>query len=62
MEMPIDNVRRPLQLRVPFIQQQTGLGDAVAQLTRAIGVKPCEPCKQRQARLNRALQLNPWRT
>ncbi len=29
-----------------------GLGDAVAKVTGALGVKPCEPCKKRQAQLN----------
>lgn len=29
-----------------------GLGDAVAALTRALGIQPCGGCKQRQATLN----------
>lgn len=31
----------------------TGLGDLVADGTRALGVQPCGGCKQRQAALNR---------
>ncbi len=29
-----------------------GLGDMVARATGALGIKPCAPCKQRQAQLN----------
>ena len=29
-----------------------GLGDLVARGTQALGIKPCAPCKQRQAQLN----------
>ena len=39
-----------------WLRQQSrmrGAGDAVARVTEALGVKPCEPCKQRQAKLNR---------
>jgi hypothetical protein len=32
----------------------TGLGDLVADGTKALGVKPCGSCKRRQAALNRA--------
>jgi len=30
-----------------------GAGDVVARMTSAVGIKPCAPCKQRQAKLNR---------
>ena len=62
MQLPIDNVHKPLQFRVPFLRQETGLGDAVARVTQGIGVKPCESCKKRQELLNRAVQFNPWST
>ena len=29
-----------------------GLGDAVAKVTKAVGIKPCDGCKDRQAKLN----------
>lgn len=32
-----------------------GLGDLVAKVTGAFGVKPCAPCKQRQQALNNAV-------
>ena len=35
-----------------------GLGDTIAKITHAIGIKPCGGCKKRQAMLNR---LFPYR-
>jgi hypothetical protein len=54
--------RDPLKLRVPFLQNPTGLGDAIAAATSAVGVKPCQPCKERAEALNRRLVLSPWNT
>lgn len=31
----------------------TGLGDVIASATKAVGIKPCEPCRRRQEALNR---------
>jgi len=37
------------------LQQSTiGIGDAVAGVTKAAGIKPCGACKKRQAALNKA--------
>mgnify|MGYP001596241799 CR=1 FL=1 len=36
-----------------------GLGDAVARVIEAVGIKPCDDCKQRQAALNRAFPFSP---
>jgi hypothetical protein len=58
---PIDQARRPLHLRTPFLNQETGLGDAVKHLTDALGVPSCEPCKKRQEILNR-VRFTPWET
>ena len=30
-----------------------GLGDTIAKITRAVGIRPCSGCKKRQAALNR---------
>jgi hypothetical protein len=30
------------------------MGDAIASITKAVGIKPCGPCAKRQAALNRA--------
>ena len=32
-----------------------GLGDTVAKVTKAIGLKPCKRCRKRQAKLNKLL-------
>ena len=32
-----------------------GLGDTVAKMTKAVGIKPCGGCKKRQEILNRAV-------
>lgn len=37
----------------PDPQHGVGLGDVVAAATSALGIRPCEPCKQRQQKLNR---------
>jgi hypothetical protein len=37
-----------------------GLGDAVAAVTKAVGVAPCTPCQARQAQLN-GLLPRLWR-
>lgn len=34
-------------------QRLRGFGDVVAAMTNAAGIKPCAPCKRRQAKLNR---------
>ncbi len=31
-----------------------GLGDVVAKVTSAVGIKPCGGCKERQAKLNKS--------
>lgn len=32
-----------------------GLGDTIAKITTAVGIKPCGGCKERQAKLNAAV-------
>lgn len=49
-----------MYLRVPLLKQSTGLGDAIARITRAVGIRPCAACKKRQALFNR-LRLQPWK-
>ena len=36
-------------------EEMRGLGDAVAKVTTALGIKPCPKCKKRIERLNRAV-------
>jgi hypothetical protein len=58
-EVPPDRSddRRPYRIRLPgFIQpeaEEVGLGDVIARVTYAAGVKPCGGCQQRASRLNR---------
>lgn len=37
----------------------TGLGDAIAAVTSAVGIKPCGGCKKRQAALNKLVPFTP---
>lgn len=36
-----------------------GLGDTIAKLTSAIGIKPCDPCKKRQELFNKLWPYQP---
>lgn len=41
-------------VRVPIkALKGMGVGDAVARISKAMGIKPCAKCKERQAKLNR---------
>lgn len=42
----------------PSYLESRGLGDTIAKITSAVGIKPCGGCKQRQAFLNK---LFPYR-
>jgi len=37
------------------VQKVKGLGDVIAALTGAVGIKPCKGCKKRQSWLNKKL-------
>jgi len=52
--------RNPRSIAVPFLRQAVPSGDFVAGITTAIGVKPCAPCKQRQAAMNQRFVFRPW--
>lgn len=39
------------------VQKVRGLGDVVAALTKAVGIKPCRGCKQRQSWLNKLIKF-----
>ncbi len=38
---------------VPRAIPSTGLGDTISKFTSKLGIKPCEPCKRRAAKLNK---------
>jgi hypothetical protein len=51
--------------RIPITPEVTdspaklrGLGDVIAAATKAVGIKPCEPCRKRQEALNRLVPFN----
>lgn len=54
------NPSQPITLRVPFLRQQMGLGDVVSQVTQAVRIAPCQPCKKRQEAMNQRVRLFPW--
>lgn len=58
----VNQSRQPLHLRMPFLGQQVGLGDAIHGLTDALGIPQCKPCEERQRRANQAVQFMPWNT
>ena len=35
------------------VRSRFPLGDAIARVTKAVGIQPCAPCQQRQAMLNK---------
>lgn len=58
-------VRRPVPQPEPAEAPQEvvdgpvrGLGDVVARMTKAVGIKPCGPCQKRREALNRMVPFN----
>lgn len=61
-DMMVRNTSRgPVQLRVPFLSRPVAAGDAVKNMTQAVGIKPCSPCERRRQAMNRRLQFVPMR-
>lgn len=54
-------VKGPLQIPMPFLRRNVGLGDVVKRAAGAVGVQPCPPCEQRRRALNRLIQLRRLR-
>lgn len=42
-----------------LIKQSVGLGDVLKKATSAIGIKPCEACNRRAAKLNSMMSFGP---
>lgn len=59
---PAESAPEPRRIRVPFLPQETGLGDAVKAATDRMGVQPCGGCQKRREALNRRVILAPWNT
>ena len=45
--------KRPTREEMMERAKSKGLGDTVAKITKAVGIKPCGACKKRQEKLNR---------
>jgi len=52
---------QPVQVPVPFLGRSVAAGDAIKNLTQAVGVQPCGGCQQRQQALNQMLRFVPMR-
>lgn len=48
---------QPVRIPIPGVQQSVGLGDAIARMTHALGIRQCEACKRRQEWLNHRIRL-----
>ena len=47
--------QRPYRVRLPgfLVDEELGLGDAIKNVTYAVGIKPCGGCEKRAEALNR---------
>lgn len=56
--------QQPHRVRLPgFISdEEIGLGDVIKRATSAVGIRPCDDCAKRAARLNRWLVFTSRRT
>jgi len=50
--MDCNNLDKRTKAYKDCIESKKGLGDMVADVTKAVGIKPCEGCKKRQEKLN----------
>jgi hypothetical protein len=52
-------MRRKLTLKEikEYLQTKDGLGDVIAQMTKAIGIKPCGSCEERRKLLNKLIKF-----
>lgn len=58
--MSYEIIKRGKQMIVRPLRKtkSRGVGDTIAKVTRAVGIKPCGGCKKRQKWLNEALPYN----
>lgn len=57
---PVDKKPVPRRLRIPVpvkLSKPLGLGDAVARVTKSVGIKPCSGCQRRAEFLNRLVEF-----
>jgi len=53
-----EEIRKKHSLSAILNKQSEGLGDSIAKMTSALGIKPCGACKKRQEKLN---QIFPYK-
>jgi len=53
------DVKHRVQLPRFIVREPMGAGQVVKRMTRAVGMKPCAPCEQRAARMDRWLRIEP---
>lgn len=59
MKVPIPSQTPLMQVPVPGLQRPIGIGDVIANITKAVGVKPCSPCQRRRVMLNKLFGFDP---
>jgi len=57
-----EGVRHPLTIPLPFLGEPTGLGDMVARVTDAFHIPRCGGCRERQRKMNEAVEFRPPRS
>jgi hypothetical protein len=48
-----------VQLPRFIVDEPVGAGQVIKRITSSLGVRPCQPCEQRAARLDQWLTLSP---
>jgi hypothetical protein len=56
-----EGVRQPFAIPLPFLRQTIGSGDVVKQVTDALRIPQCGGCKERQDKMNGAVEFRPMR-
>lgn len=52
---------KPVEVRVPHLEQPVALGEALKKLFASVGAQPCGGCQKRAGELDRRLIFVPWR-
>lgn len=50
--------KEQMTFAINYPEESKGLGDTIAKITKAIGIKPCGGCKKRQEWLNEKIPYN----
>jgi hypothetical protein len=53
LELPPEDASQLTRLYRSQFASRLPLGDAVARMTKVVGIQPCTPCQARQAAMNR---------